>query len=208
MRHVDGVHGQSHALHVASSRRKRAPKQRLDAVDVAVQLLFFLPALFRPLLHPLDFIILRLFPAVHQRPFIELAHIVPLHFARTCAQKPPAKEVLWIWHFVPAFPEQFFPLLLVQRGRVVCRGLQGAFAGDENADPKDSFDEAPREEGAAKRGMRGLGDAEGYDEDASWCHGAQGEDDAAYEDVVGDGVVQHDAVRVVTRSKLKCSNHL
>jgi hypothetical protein len=46
--------------------------------------------------------------------------------------------------------------------------------------------------------LRGLGDAKRDDEYAGWRDGAQREDDAAYEDVVGDRVVQHAARNVLS----------
>lgn len=75
---------------------------------------------------------------------------------------------------------------------MVCRVLERALAGQVDEQPEGRLDNAPHEKEAAKGSMRGLGDAEGYPEYAKGCDGAEAEDDSPYEEVLRDGVLQHD----------------
>jgi hypothetical protein len=113
---------------------------------------------------------MRLPTSIHQRPFIELAHIVPAHFTWPRTEKPATYEIFWVRNLVPAFPKQLLPFLLAKRWWVLRGGLQRAFAGNEYADPEERLDEGPNEQEAAERSLRGLCDTEGHDENAYWCH--------------------------------------
>ncbi len=81
MAHVDLINGQPQALRRPTAWRNRAAEHRLDAIYILLQLLLFLDLGLRIFLRPPDELIFSLGPSVHERPLVELLHIVSAHLA-------------------------------------------------------------------------------------------------------------------------------
>lgn len=129
MRHVDLVDSQAQALCAAHARRQLPLQHRLYAICILVQLVVLSIGFCWVRLSPLPPLFVALSAAVQQRPRKELAHILASYFAWSRAQKPPADVVLGVRDLIPASPEEFLPLLLLEGRRVLRRGLKRALAG-------------------------------------------------------------------------------
>lgn len=118
--HIHFIKGQSQTFCGPTPRQDRSSQHRLSAIHVLLQLLLLLNLRLGIFLRPLDQLIFTFGAPVHQRPLEELLHVLPPDLAGSCAQKPSADVVLRMRGFVPALPEQRFPVFLVEQCWMLC----------------------------------------------------------------------------------------